>query len=57
MSQGFNVICIIVDHFSKQIHVIPINTKLTSERIAKIYWDNVFKLHSIPWKVISNQEP
>ena len=57
MSQGFNAICIIVDHFNKQIHTIPTNTKLTLKRIAKIYWDNVFKLYSILQKVISDQGP
>ena len=48
MSQEFNAICIIVDHFNKQIYAIPTNTELTLERIAKIYRDNVFKLHGIP---------
>ena len=48
MSQRFNVIYIIVDHFSKQIYVIPTNTELTSEGMAKIYQYNVFKLHDIP---------
>ena len=57
MSQGFNTICIIIDCFSKQIHAIPTNTELTSEEIAKIYWDNVFKLYGILWKVISDQGP
>ena len=57
MSQGFNAIYVIVDHFSKQIHTIPTNTELTSEKIAKIYWDNVFKLYGIPRKVISDWEP
>ena len=54
MSQGFNTIYIIVDYFSKQIYAIPINTKLTLEKMAKIYWDNVFKLYSISQKVISD---
>ena len=57
ISQRFNAIYIIVNHFSKQIHIIPTNTELTLERMAKIYWDNVFKLHSILWKVISDQRP
>ena len=55
MSQGFNAIYIIIDYFSRQIHAIPTNTKLISEGIAKIYQDNVFKLHSISRKVISDQ--
>ena len=37
MSQEFNAICIIVDYFSKQIYAILTNTKLTSEKMAKIY--------------------
>ena len=57
MSQGFNTICIIIDHFSKQIHAIPTNTELVSKGMAKIYQDNVFKLHSIPQKVISDRGP
>ena len=47
MSQRFNTIYVIVDHFSKQIHTIPTNTELILEEIAKIYQDNIFKLHSI----------
>ena len=57
MSQEFNAIYVIVDCFSKQIHAIPTNTELTLEGMAKIYQDNIFKLHSIPQKVISNQGP
>ena len=37
ISQEFNTICVIVDHFSKQIYIIPTNIKLTLERIVKIY--------------------
>ena len=48
ISQGFNAIYVIVDHFSKQIHIIPTNTELTSEGMVKIYQDNVFKLYGIP---------
>ena len=57
MSQGFNTIYIIIDHFSKQIHAIPTNTELTLEGIAKIYRDNIFKLYGIPQKVINDWGP
>ena len=54
MSQEFNAIYVIIDCFSKQIYAILTNTKLTSEKMAKIYQDNVFKLYSILQKVINN---
>ena len=57
MFQEFNVIYVIIDHFSKQIYTIPTNTELTSKGMANIDRDNIFKLHSIPQKVISDQGP
>ena len=44
-SQGYNAICVVVDHFTKQIHVLPTNTTITSEGMARLYRDHVFKLH------------
>ena len=32
-------------------------TIILSERIAKIYRDNIWKLHGIPRKILSNREP
>jgi len=32
-------------------------TNISSERIAKIYRDNIWKLHGIPKKILSDQEP
>src|SRR3954447_13094691 len=53
-SQGFNAIFVIVNRFSKQIHMILINTSLTAEGYT---WDHVFKLHGMLEKVISDQGP
>src|SRR3954453_7558118 len=53
-SQGFNAIFVIVNRFSKQIHVILINTTLTAEGYARIFRVHIFKLHRMPEKVISN---
>ncbi|KAL5524985.1 hypothetical protein ACEPAF_8854 [Sanghuangporus sanghuang] len=54
-SNGFNAICVVVDRFSKQIHAIPMTTKLTAEGIARIYRDHVFRLHGLPRKIIHDQ--
>src|SRR3954464_4438133 len=41
-SQGFNAIFVVVDCFSKQIHMILINTLLMAEGYAQIFRDHVF---------------
>ena len=55
-SNGFNAICVVVDHFTKQIHAIPTTTKITAEGMAKLYRDHVFKLHGLPNKIIHDRE-
>jgi len=32
-------------------------TTVSSEDIAKIYWDKIWKIHRIPQKVLSNRGP
>ena len=54
-SKGFNAICIFVNRFCKQMHLVPMHTELTSEGMAHLYRDHVFCLHSILQKVIHDQ--
>lgn len=54
-SKGFNAICVVVDRFTKQIHLVPTHTTLTAEGMAKIYRDNIFRLHGIPRKIIHDR--
>ena len=56
-SQGYNAICVFVDRFSKQIHVIPTSTDCTALGMAKLFRDHVFRLHGIPKKFISDRGP
>ena len=48
---------VIVDQFSKMIRLFPTTTKITSQGVAKIFHDKVFKLHGIPHKFISDRGP
>ena len=54
-SKRYNTICVIVDWFSKQIHALPTTTKVTAERIAALYRDQVFRLHELPKKIIHDR--
>jgi len=47
-SLGYNGILVIVDHFSKMAHYIPINMNITAQGVAKVLWDWVFKDVGIP---------
>src|SRR5215469_2185121 len=39
------------------IHLIPVTTSITSEGMARLYRDNIWKLHGLPKKIISDREP
>ena len=54
-SKGKNAIIVIVDQFSKMIWLFPVSTKITSQGVVKIFRDEIFKLHGIPKKVISDR--
>ena len=53
-SKGKNAIMVVVDRFSKMIWLFPVSTKITFQGVAKIFRDEIFKLHGIPKKVISD---
>ncbi len=57
MCQGYNVILVIVDCFSKEIIPVVCSTKLLSEGWAKILYDQVYAKHGMPQVVISDRGP
>ncbi len=48
---------IIVDQFIKMIRLKTTTTVILSEEIAKIYKNNIWKIHRIPKKILSNRGP
>ena len=51
-SGGFNAISVVMDKFTKQLRLNPTHMSLTSEGMAKIYCDHIFRLHRLPRKII-----
>jgi hypothetical protein len=47
-SNGYNSILVVVNRFSKMSHLIPTNKSITAVGIAKLYLDNIFRLHGLP---------
>ena len=56
-SDGYNAICVFVDRFSKQIHVIPTHVTLSAEGMANLFKDHIYRLHGMPRKFISDRGP
>ena len=48
---------VIVDRFTKMIRLKATMTNISLEGIAKIYWDEIWKLHGIPRRILSDREP
>ena len=43
-SNSFNAICIFINKLFKQMHLVPMMTKISAQGMAKLYCDNVFYL-------------
>ena len=56
-SNGMDAIVVIVNQFTKMIRLKATMTNVSSEGIAKIHRDDIWKLHGIPRKILSNREP
>jgi len=52
-----NAIVVIIDRFTKMIRLKAKMTNISSERIAKIYRDKIWKLHGVPRKILSDRGP
>jgi len=56
-SNGMDAIVVIIDRFTKMIHLKATTTNVSSEKIAKIYRDDIWRLHGIPRKILSDRGP
>lgn len=54
--EGFSVILVVVDRFTKYAHFIPIKHPFTARTIAQAMFDNVIKLHGVPQTIVSDRE-
>lgn len=55
-SDKHNAILVVIDKFSKYGHFIPLHHPYTAIQIAKLFMDNVYKLHGLPKAIISDRD-
>ena len=55
--EGYDAVCVIVDRFTKQRHLIPCTTTIDAEGFTELFIREVFRLHGLPQTVTSDREP
>ena len=57
LAQGYDAILVVVDRFTKMGHFIPTTEKTSTEGLARLFRDNIWKLHGLPDSIISDRGP
>jgi hypothetical protein len=53
--RGNDSIWLIVDRLTKVAHFIPMRTTYGGDKLARLYVDNILKLHGVPKSIISDR--
>lgn len=56
-SKQFNCILVVVDKLTKYAHFIPLRHPYIASKVAELFVDNVYKLHSMPQSLVSDRDP
>jgi hypothetical protein len=54
-SKSFDTILVVIVKFTKYGHFIPIKHPYTTLIVAKCYMDNIYRLHGLPHKIVSDR--
>ncbi|THH11692.1 hypothetical protein EW146_g7954 [Bondarzewia mesenterica] len=56
-SQGYDSILVVPDQYTKMVHTMATSSTVTTEGVARLLRDNVWKLHGLPSKITSDRGP
>jgi len=57
LAQGYDSILVVVDRLTKMAYFISTMKRTLVEGLAKLFRDNVWKLHGLSKSIISNRRP
>ena len=56
-SGSYSQIWVVVDHFMKMAHFIPLPVSINMQELAKRFTQEIWKLHELPEEIISDHNP
>jgi hypothetical protein len=54
-SNGCDAIWVIVDHLTKEWHLVPCGTDVNAKELANLFIMHIFHLHGLPLMIVSDQ--
>ena len=54
-AKGYDSIWVIVDRLTKSAHFLPMDTRYSAKKYAKLYFDQVVTLHGVPLTIVSDR--
>ncbi|KAL5723866.1 hypothetical protein ACHQM5_007208 [Ranunculus cassubicifolius] len=55
-SEGRDVILVVVDRMTKYSHFLALSHPFTAIQVAKLFLDNIYKLHGLPASIVSDRD-
>jgi len=55
LAKGYNSILVVCDRITKMAHFVLTTEKTSAEGVVRLFWDNIWKLHSLPESIIMDR--
>ena len=55
LAQGYDSILVVCDRMTKMAYFVPTTEKTLVEGVARLFWNNVWKLHGLPESIITDR--
>ncbi len=55
--KSHDAVWVIVDRLTKSTHFLPVRMDYSLEKLAKLYIDEIVRLHGVPVSIVSDRDP